>query len=66
MHGDTGQLAFAQHPGTGKDLPDVLKQVLAQYAGKGGGTRDFVRAKLEKASNAEGALDVAKGLASRN
>jgi alanyl-tRNA synthetase len=64
MHGDTGQLAFAQHPGTGKDLPGVLKQVLAQYAGKGGGTQDFVRAKLEKASNAGGALDVAKGLVS--
>jgi alanyl-tRNA synthetase len=62
IHGETGQLAFAQHSGTGKDLPGVLKHVFAQYAGKGGGTSDFVRAKLEKASNAGGALDVAKGL----
>lgn len=47
---ESGQLAFAQHPSVGKDLPALLKQVLAAFPGRGGGTRDFVRAKLVDAA----------------
>jgi alanyl-tRNA synthetase len=61
-HGERGQIAFAQHTNVGKDLAAVLKEVLAQYAGKGGGTRDFVRAKLLDASRAPEALELAKSL----
>jgi len=38
-----GDLIFAQHPTAGKDMNALLKQVLAEFAGKGGGTRDFAR-----------------------
>jgi alanyl-tRNA synthetase len=60
-----GQLLFAQHPETGKDMNALLKQVLAQFAGKGGGTRDFARGKLTDAAQAEKAVALAaKQLAS--
>jgi alanyl-tRNA synthetase len=59
---ESGQLVFAQHPGTGKDLGAVLKSVLATHAGKGGGSKDFVRAKLADAGTAGAALELAKSL----
>jgi alanyl-tRNA synthetase len=60
-----GQLLFAQHPETGKDMNALLKQVLAQFAGKGGGTRDFARGKLTDAAQTEKAVALAaKQLAS--
>jgi hypothetical protein len=40
----------------------VLKRVLASHPGKGGGSRDFVRAKLTEASGAGAAIDVARKL----
>jgi alanyl-tRNA synthetase len=58
-----GHLIFAQHPAAGKDMNSLLKQVLAQFAGKGGGTRDFARGKLNDASHAEGAVSLARRLA---
>jgi len=61
--GETGQLAFAQHPGVGKDLSAVLKSVLAVHPGKGGGSKDFVRAKLADAGESAAALELAKRLA---
>jgi alanyl-tRNA synthetase len=51
-----GQLLFAQHPQAGKDMNALLKQVFAQFAGKGGGTRDFARGKLNDAAQAEKAV----------
>jgi alanyl-tRNA synthetase len=51
-----GNLLFAQHPAAGKDINALLKQVLAQFAGKGGGTRDFARGKLNDATQAEKAV----------
>jgi alanyl-tRNA synthetase len=57
--GESGQLVFAQHPGAGKDLGAVLKSVLAQYPGKGGGSKDFVRAKLAEAKDAGAAVEMA-------
>ena len=59
---ESGQLVFAQHPGAGKDLGVVLKSVLAAHAGKGGGNKDFVRAKLADAGNSAAALELAKAL----
>jgi len=42
----------------------LLKQVFAQFAGKGGGTRDFARGKLSDAAHAERAVAVAERLLS--
>jgi alanyl-tRNA synthetase len=55
-------LVFAQHPAAGRDMAAVLKRVLASHPGKGGGSRDFVRAKLTEASGAGAAIDVARKL----
>jgi len=60
---DSGQLVFAQHPATGKDMAAILKTVLASHPGKGGGNKDFVRAKLADASASPAALDLASRLA---
>jgi alanyl-tRNA synthetase len=55
-----GHLLFAQHPGAGKDMNALLKQVLAQCTGKGGGTRDFARGKLNDAAQADTAIKLAQ------
>jgi alanyl-tRNA synthetase len=65
-HGETGQFVFAQHASAGMDLAAVLKRVLERHAGKGGGTRDFIRAKLVDAGNAAAALESAKQLLSED
>jgi alanyl-tRNA synthetase len=57
-----GHLLFAQHPQAGKDMNALLKQVFAQFAGKGGGTRDFARGKLNDAAQAEKAVALAAQL----
>ncbi len=62
VHDPSGQLVFAQTTGGGLDLGAVLKQVLATVPGKGGGTRDFVRAKLVDAAGARKALELAREL----
>jgi alanyl-tRNA synthetase len=55
-----GQLIFAQHPSAATDVSALLKQVLAEFPGKGGGTRDFVRGKLTDAAQAAKALAAAE------
>jgi alanyl-tRNA synthetase len=55
-----GHLIFAQNPAAGKDMNALLKQVLAQFAGKGGGTRDFARGRLNDGLQAEEAIALAK------
>jgi alanyl-tRNA synthetase len=65
IHESTGQLVFAQSPGGARDMSAVLKQVLAAFPGKGGGTRDFVRAKLINPAHSNSALVLARELASR-
>jgi alanyl-tRNA synthetase len=59
-----GHLVFAQHPSTSKDMSALLKQVLAKLGGKGGGTRDFARGKLDVDTNAGNALALARELLS--
>jgi alanyl-tRNA synthetase len=60
-----GQLLFAQHPTAGKDMNGLLKQVLEQFGGKGGGTRDFARGRLSEPAKSETALALGRELANR-
>src|SRR5256884_7089564 len=55
-----GHLLFAQHPSAGKDMNSLLKQVLEKAGGKGGGTRDFARGRLNEGASPERALSLAK------
>jgi alanyl-tRNA synthetase len=55
-HETSGQLVFAQNPTVGRDMNAVLKEVFAETPGKGGGTKDFVRAKFADAVKAERGL----------
>jgi alanyl-tRNA synthetase len=57
-----GHIIFAQHPSVGKDLNALLKEVFQRFPGKGGGTRDFVRGRLNDVSQGERALGLAKEL----
>jgi alanyl-tRNA synthetase len=53
-------MVFAQHPSAGQDMSALLKQVLAKVGGKGGGTRDFARGRLDDAAQAAKAVALAK------
>jgi alanyl-tRNA synthetase len=55
---------FAQHATSGKDMNALLKEVLAKIGGKGGGSRDFARGRLDAAAQAEKALALAQELLS--
>jgi alanyl-tRNA synthetase len=57
---DGGHLLFAQHSYAGKDMNVLLKEVLEKVGGKGGGTRDFARGRLDDAKLAQRALSLAK------
>jgi alanyl-tRNA synthetase len=57
-----GHLIFAQHPSAAKDMNSVLKQILQRMGGKGGGTTDFARGRLNDAALGEKALSDASEL----
>ncbi len=59
---ENGQLVLAQHPAASKDLLNILKQLSASFPCKGGGTKDFVRAKLADPKDSSDALALAKTL----
>jgi alanyl-tRNA synthetase len=59
---DTGQVILHQHPDSPMDLAAVLKELLARFPGKGGGTRNFVRAKLSEPHQAAALIAAAKEL----
>jgi alanyl-tRNA synthetase len=59
---ESGQFVLAQHPAAKQNLPRVLKEVFAVYPGKGGGTSDFIRAKLSEPRESAQALALAKKL----
>jgi alanyl-tRNA synthetase len=61
---ECGHLIFAQHATAGLDMNALLKQVLAQFTGRGGGTRDFARGKLSDAAQVEQAVALAERLLS--
>ncbi len=58
---DGGQVLFAQHPSSGKDMNALLRQVLEKFGGKGGGTRDFARGKVADPSHLKEVLVLARG-----
>jgi alanyl-tRNA synthetase len=62
VHQDSGHLVFAQHPSVGMDMNNLLRQVLEKLGGKGGGTRDFARGRLNDAAQSAHALDAARGI----
>jgi alanyl-tRNA synthetase len=59
---ETGGLVLAQAAGAGKDMNELLKSVLDQLGGRGGGTRDFARGALADPSLASEAIDLARRL----
>jgi len=59
---EDGHLLFAQQPSAGKDMNALLKQVLEEVGGKGGGTRDFARGRLNDGASAKRALSLAEKL----
>jgi alanyl-tRNA synthetase len=59
---EDGQLLFAQHPSAGKDMNALLKQVLGEAGGKGGGTSDFARGRLNDGASVKQALARAEKL----
>ncbi len=58
----SGHLIFAQHPDAAADMNALLNQVLQQFGGKGGGTRDFARGRLSEPAKAEIALTLGREL----
>jgi len=58
--GEDGHVLFAQHPAAGKDMNVLLKKVFEKLGGKGGGTRDFARGRLNDGAFAARALSLAK------
>jgi alanyl-tRNA synthetase len=56
----SGNVLFAQHPTAARDMSALLKQVMAKVGGKGGGTRDFARGRLEDPAQCEKTLALAK------
>jgi alanyl-tRNA synthetase len=58
----TGDLVFAQHSSAGQDVSAVLRRVLAELGGKGGGMKDFARGKLSNIAGVGDAIKLAKKL----
>jgi alanyl-tRNA synthetase len=58
-----GHVYFAQHPSAGKDMNALLKQMMQEFGGKGGGAKDFARGKLNDGQVVEKALARARDLA---
>ncbi|HXE74158.1 MAG TPA: DHHA1 domain-containing protein [Candidatus Xenobia bacterium] len=52
-------LVFAQTPGLPADMNTLLREVLQQHGGKGGGSRDFAQGALPDSAHAEPALSTA-------
>ncbi len=57
---EQGHLLFAQHPSSSKDMNALLQRVFEKFSGKGGGTRDFARGRLNDGASAEQVLSLAK------
>ncbi len=56
---ETGQLFFAAHASTGRDMNALLKKVLEQTGGKGGGSPESARGKLNEPGKAQQSIDEA-------
>ncbi|HEU5450465.1 MAG TPA: alanine--tRNA ligase-related protein [Terriglobales bacterium] len=53
-------LVFAQTPGSVHDMGALMKQVLAEHGGRGGGSKDLAQAGLPEGTNLEAALTAAE------
>ena len=59
---ETGQLFFAQSADSKADLAAVLRQLFAEYPGKGGGQKNSARGKLTDPGATQAAISRAKAL----
>jgi alanyl-tRNA synthetase len=57
---ECGHLFFGQHPSVGKDMNALMKKVLVEVGGKGGGTKDFARGGLREPQSAARAIELAR------
>lgn len=64
--GETGALLFAQHPSAGHDMNVLLRRVLDELGGKGGGSKDFARGALSDSAKVAAALELASSLLDQN
>lgn len=62
VDGESGDLVFAQHPAANQDMAVLLKRVLSEVGGKGGGAKDFARGKLSTSAAAPQAISLARTL----
>jgi alanyl-tRNA synthetase len=62
VKGKPATLFFSQSPGGRVDMAEVLKQTLAEFGGKGGGTRDFAQGGGLPEDHLEKALAFAEAL----
>lgn len=61
---ECGHIFFAQHSSANKNMSDLLKQVLSEFGGKGGGPADFARGRLDNPAEAGKALAAAQKILS--
>jgi alanyl-tRNA synthetase len=59
---ESGALLFAQHSGAGHDMNALLGNLLGQFGGKGGGSKDFARGALSDPAKIPDALALARSL----
>jgi alanyl-tRNA synthetase len=57
---ECGHVFFGQHPSVGGDMNALMKKVMAEVGGKGGGTKDFARGGLTEPENAARAIELAR------
>jgi alanyl-tRNA synthetase len=57
---ECGHVFFGQHPAVGKDMNALLKKVLTEVGGKGGGTKNFASGGLTAPENAARAIELAQ------
>lgn len=56
---ECGHVFFGQHPQVGRDMNALMKKVLGEIGGKGGGTKDFARGGLTDPAMAASAIELA-------
>jgi alanyl-tRNA synthetase len=56
---ECGHIFFGQHPSVGKDMNALMKKVLSEVGGKGGGTKDFARGGLTDPACAQKSIELA-------
>jgi len=57
---ECGHVFFGQHPSVEKDMNALMKKVLGEVGGKGGGTKNFARGGLTDPATAQKAVDLAR------